>query len=757
MKIIISVAALLFCIQIVLAKDVYQQVRVYYTLPQQLTTIAETGIPMDHIRHKRGVYVELTASEVEVARLESQGFEVEVLEPNLLEFYRSRFDRRFRTYEDFKLGSMGGNYTLAEMEAELDTLHFLYPNLVSEKMSIGKSVEGRNIWTVKVSDNVDLDENSNEELESRILYTGLTHAREPLGMMNLIYFIHHLCKNYGIEKLPTDILNNRELWFVPCVNPDGYVYNQTIAPEGGGMHRKNRKDTNCGEGTTRGVDLNRNFSYRWGTDNEGSSPDPCSPSYRGSEAFSEPESSVLRDFMASMRFRNVLHYHSYSNLLIHPYGDGSYPPEPDLSMFRAFGREMTMFNQYHVGTGIETVGYTVNGDAVDYSYVREQMVAFTPEVGDWEDGFWPSSNRIGPLCQENLWPNSYFAKMAGTVMQANLIGIDGVYFQSGETTSRKVSFRNAGLRKSLGNVTATVNPLDSAVRIDAISINLGLVERRQFLADTSTVPISVTADVPRGCSSGLVFHFIDDNREVQIDTIGFVIGAPDISFNEDGESDMNQWRQSSWGFSNEAYSGSASITDSPDGNYSANSVKSLVIDSPIDLTNVSNSRLVFWAKWDIEDDYDGVSIEVQANGGPWISLPGKYTKKSSGSGSGQPKGSFVYDGKQTDWVKESIDLDAIEGFGEVLIRFVFRSDEYTEEDGFYFDDLQLLTYPALDVASGDLTGDCLIDVADLLKLVDLVMWPSSASDNERSRADMNHDSLLNVLDIVKLVDKVLGS
>ena len=310
MKIIISVAALLFCIQIVLAKDVYQQVRVYYTLPQQLTTIAETGIPMDHIRHKRGVYVELTASEVEVARLESQGFEVEVLEPNLLEFYQSRFDRRFRTYEDFKLGSMGGNYTLAEMEAELDTLHFLYPNLVSEKMSIGKSVEGRDIWTVKVSDNVDLDENSNEELESRILYTGLTHAREPLGMMNLIYFIHHLCKNYGIKKLPTDILDNRELWFVPCVNPDGYVYNQTIAPEGGGMHRKNRKDTNCGEGTTRGIDLNRNFSYMWGANDEGSSPDPCSGVYRGSEAFSEAESSVLRDFMEGKRFRNVLHYHT---------------------------------------------------------------------------------------------------------------------------------------------------------------------------------------------------------------------------------------------------------------------------------------------------------------------------------------------------------------------------------------------------------------------------------------------------------------
>ena len=183
---------------------------------------------------------------------------------------------------------------------------------------------------------------------------------------------------------------------------------------------------------------------------------------------------------------------------------------------------------------------------------------------------------------------------------------------------------------------------------------------------------------------------------------------------------------------------------------------SLVIDSPVDLTNASNSRLVFWAKWNIEDDYDGVSIEAKVNGGPWISLPGKYTKKSTGSGSGQPKGRFVYDGKQTEWVKESIDLATFEGFGEVFIRFVLRSDDYTEEDGFYFDDLQLLTYPALDVSSGDLTGDCLIDVSDLLTLANLLMWPDSVTDDQRARADMNHDSKLNVLDMVKLVDKVLG-
>ena len=60
------------------------------------------------------------------------------------------------------------------------------------------------------------------------------------------------------------------------------------------MHRKNRRNTNCGNGTTRGVDLNRNFGYEWGANNTGSSPDPCSDVYRGESAFSEPETQAVR-------------------------------------------------------------------------------------------------------------------------------------------------------------------------------------------------------------------------------------------------------------------------------------------------------------------------------------------------------------------------------------------------------------------------------------------------------------------------------
>ncbi len=742
--------------QFVLSEDVYQLVRVYYFTPGELSSIASTGVPLDHVRHKRGVYIELAASQSEVTELQSLGLTVEVMEPNLLHFYQSRLERRPRRYQDFKLGSMGGNYTLAELEAELDTLHLLYPDLVSEKMSIGKSLEGRDIWAVKVSDNVDVDENVSDEIEPRVLYTALTHAREPISMMNLIYFIRYMCENFGLKKLPTELLQTREMWFILCVNPDGYVYNESIAPNGGGMHRKNRRDTGCDSGTAHGVDLNRNYGYSWGTNNEGSSPDPCANTYRGDAAFSEPETAVVRDFMASMDFRNVLHYHTYTNLLIHPYGDGSYPDEPDFSTFKEIGADMTRFNQYHVGTGIETVGYTVNGDAVDYSYVEEGMIAFTPEVGDWEDGFWPAVDRVGPLCEENLWPNMVFARAAGTVLSAQMTLPNGNYFMPGGALDVEASFKNEGLRRSRGGVAARVTSLNGAVEIgDSFLWNLGTVKEREQLADSVNIPLTVASGASGGCTGGLVFHF-DDGYETTTDTIQLIIGKPETVFAEDGEANMSKWKTSGWGISGTAHTGSGSISDSPSGKYSPQQTTVLTLRDPVDLSNVSHPWLEFWAKWDIEKNYDGVTIEARADDGSWKSLRGRYTQKATGGGNGQPRGTFVYEGTQTEWVEEYIDLSHLVGSDEVSFRFVLRADEGVEGNGFSFDDLRLLAYPETELSAADINGDCLVDVADVLQLVDLIIWPGGGTDALRARGDMNNDSQLNVLDIVRLVDLVLG-
>ena len=186
-----------------------------------------------------------------------------------------------------KLKVKSKTYTFDEVLIELDSMRLLYPSLISAKQSIGTSIEGKDIWIVRISDNPDVDEQ-----EPEVLYTALHHAREPQSMMTLMYFMYYLLENYGTDPEATFLVENRELYFVPVLNVDGYLYNQQTNPNGGGFWRKNRH--NNGDGSF-GVDLNRNYGYQWGYDNTGSSPNPSNNTYRGTAPFSEPETQAIRD------------------------------------------------------------------------------------------------------------------------------------------------------------------------------------------------------------------------------------------------------------------------------------------------------------------------------------------------------------------------------------------------------------------------------------------------------------------------------
>ena len=112
------------------------------------------------------------------------------------------------------------------------------------------------------------------------------------------------------------LVDNRELYFIPVINVDGYVYNENTNPNGGGNWRKNRRDNGGG---IFGVDPNRNYSFQWGFNNSGSSPTPSSSTYRGTGPFSEPETQAIRDFVNGQDFTMAFNYHSFSNVLIFPY------------------------------------------------------------------------------------------------------------------------------------------------------------------------------------------------------------------------------------------------------------------------------------------------------------------------------------------------------------------------------------------------------------------------------------------------------
>ena len=285
--------------------------------------------------------------------------------------------------------------------------------------SVGRG--GYDIWALKISDDVSLDDST----EAKVLYMANMHAREIITPEIILFFMHYLIDNYNKDAYVTHLVNNRELWLIPTFNPDGYEYvftgdvdyRDTFWIEDPLWWRKNMQD-NDGNGEFNadydGVDLNRNFGYAWGLDDEGSSPDPQSDTYRGAGPFSEPESQAIRDFVQARDFIISLSYHSYSNLWLYPWGYTFEPlPEPDASIFRALADSCVFYNNYTPQPAADL--YPVNGDTDDWLYGEEGIWAFTPEVGHQEIDhyFFPDTNRILPLVLENLGPNLFLAYAAG--------------------------------------------------------------------------------------------------------------------------------------------------------------------------------------------------------------------------------------------------------------------------------------------------------------------------------------------------------
>ena len=202
---------------LVCANEIYQSIRVFQSSDQDIEIIAKSGIPLDHVSGKQGIYIDLIATEGQVSSLLIEGLDVEILVSDLTEYYKSRNIPELN--REFPLGSMQGNYTWDELNARFDVLQEQFSEIISERVIIGESEEGRDIWAFKISDNPNEDED-----EPELLLTSLIHAREPLSMMNLFYFVQLLGEDYESDSELNFLVNNREIWFIPVINPDGYVY-----------------------------------------------------------------------------------------------------------------------------------------------------------------------------------------------------------------------------------------------------------------------------------------------------------------------------------------------------------------------------------------------------------------------------------------------------------------------------------------------------------------------------------------------------
>ncbi len=678
-------------------KLTYSKIRISVSDKSSLRALALKGVQFDHPVRVRGQAQNLVftviVNNIELDLIKESGLDYKILVPDVVQAYHARqaeqtysFQRSSDLPAGFELGSMGGFYTYDEVVAELDSMHQSHPQITSAKQSIGKSIENRDLWMIKISDHADQDED-----EPEVLYTALHHAREPAGMMALMYFMDYLLDRYGSDPEVTYLVDHRQMFFVPVVNPDGYVYNQQQEPNGGGQWRKNRR--NNGNGWY-GVDLNRNYGYQWGYDDYGSSPYPFSDTYRGTGPFSEPETQAIRDFVQSRHLALAINYHTYSDLLIYPWGYVD-ALTPDSLLYKTYATALTEVNRYNFGTGEETVNYSVNGDSDDWLYgeqeTKAKVLAVTPEVGTDSDGFWPDQDRIVPLCQENLRANLNLAWLAGgrlTLENYRLIGDDNQNgFPDADETMRLVCrVKNIGQGEA-PNVTLSLVSRDSYLEAEG-SLHYAAIPAQAVLSDTFTV--RVQSGAPDGHWGNLVLRMEQDGYAYEDTLQGFVIGTPSVIFQDDAENGIDQWNTGQgWGIV--AADTEHCFTDSPDGKYAANADNALTMRTSVSLPTGNAAYLTYRAHWDVERPFDFFTVELSTDGTNWTTLQAKGMVDASGQGT-QADGTFGYDGFSGYWHKEWIDISQYEGQNTVYVRFRLRSDGGNQRDGAYVDDVRILAY-----------------------------------------------------------------
>jgi len=710
MKTIHHFIIILFCLSIALTateKNRFSKVKIVFESQDQITQLAKSGLIFDHVQFQKepdarfSYTVILDKNEVDI--LSSSGLEHEIIITDVVEEYKQRqqksaIDKTALDANDplqgFELGSLGGFYTFDEMVSELDSMFMLYPQIITEKDSIGSTHEGRPIWMVKISDNP-----NNDEDEPQVLYNAMHHAREPGSMMTVMYFIYYLLENYETDPEVTYLVDNRELYFVPIVNPDGYEFNREMRPDGGYLWRKNKRDNNLDSLFTEdsdGVDLNRNYGHEWAFDDQGSSPNINLPTYRGPGPFSEPETQAIAELCLNKNFKIALNYHTYGNLLIYPWGYIASFETPDSNIFRELASEITRFNNYTYGTGDQTVGYLVNGDSDDWMYgeqiLKNKVFSMTPEVGS---GFWPDASTIYPYAQENVYANLFTAWAAAGVVRYIDYSVNYAnnndYIEAGTESEITFTLENIGLGNS-ENVYIKLSSEDSLVSIAKKSITINSLAPRdtvvsgalKFLMDPQTL-------------AGYIAEFNLEIEQGGVTTVlpieGLIVGKPVSLFTDGFEVGNNKWIfDSPWARTNEKpYSDFFSFSDSPTGNYRNNINSSLYLQDTIRINNVNAAYLEFWTCWEIESELDFAQVQASTDTLNWKSLQGFYTQQGSGLGR-QSVNSFGYDGNQKKWVKERISLNDYINSGPFYLRFNVQSDENVTGDGWYIDDINIVVY-----------------------------------------------------------------
>lgn len=350
---------------------------------------------LDIAAYSPGILIDLVVDQEKYDQLASQGYSLKI----------TMTEKQLK--ENLSGGDLPGYRSYASLLTELQNIEAAHPT-ICKLYDIGDS-RGKeytaaaynnykhDIWAMKISDNV-----ATEEDEPCIFYFGNHHAREPISLEVAMYFLNYIVTNYGTDPDITNSVNNKQIWFVPLVNPNGHkiVWDNVDL-----WWRKNIRDNNnsntINTGTIDGVDLNRNYAWQWG--GQGTSSDPTDITYCGPDPASEPEVTAIQNFLEQHHFVAGITYHSYSELVLFPYGYETAAFAPDHNSLQALAVSMANTIPAEGGgyyTPDKSSGlYPASGTTDDQAYGKLGIFCYTIELGT---EFIPPSAEILGICQGNL-------------------------------------------------------------------------------------------------------------------------------------------------------------------------------------------------------------------------------------------------------------------------------------------------------------------------------------------------------------------
>lgn len=334
-------------------------------------------------------------------------------------------------------------YTYDRMVADLTKLTADYPSItrLSDLGPTWKAVNGgtnRRLWAIEIT--------RGANPKPQVLFDAEQHAREIVTPEIAMRLAKYLLDNYGRDAEATYLVDNRDIWIVPMVNPDGHA----LVEGGSSLKRKNDNTNlgNCGEPYW-GVDLNRNFPYSWGS--AGADSNPCGETFYGPSSGSEPETQAIMRLINANSFKFLMDYHSFGNLVLWPWGYQSGNAGLDLRLAPTGAKLAQLTGRsgstpYTPEQGSQL--YLTSGNLLDWAYANKNVLAFTTEIGSSNDWFDPPYGRVDTLWAENRPPALYLLNIADDP--------DRIY--GPEATEARVSTASVGLTGTI-TLTATISDL----------------------------------------------------------------------------------------------------------------------------------------------------------------------------------------------------------------------------------------------------------------------------------------------------------